>query len=130
MSETLTLQDIRDVWDDVRPGLEWTKQKVGAPWRPEDIYAACIAGKAFLYSGETGYVVVQPKSDPFNGKAEMFVWVAYANEGQDNIERFQSSVDALAAQFEFDKMTMWSNRPGFQRVPGWTQVAVVYERQL
>lgn len=129
MTDHLTLVDIRDVWDDIRPGLERTKAKVGAPWRPEDVYAACLAREAYLYKGETGFVVAQPKNDPFNGKPELLIWIAFA-EGDGNIERFQPAVDQLARDHEFEKLTMWTNRPGFERVPGWTQVAAVYERKL
>ena len=130
MTDHLTLVDVRDYWDEMKPGLEWTRQKIGAPWRPEDVYAACLSGSAFVYSGETGFVVVQPKTDPFNGKPELFVWIAFAFDGLNNIERFQSSVDRLAQDFGFEKLTMWTNRPGFEKVPGWTQVSAVYERVL
>lgn len=129
MTDHLTLVDIRDVWDDIRPGLERTKSKIGAPWRPEDVYAACLSGTACLYTGETGFVVAQPKADPFNGKPELFIWIAFAS-GDGNIERFQEAVDDLAKDHDFTKLTMWTNRPGFDRVPGWTQIAAVYERTL
>lgn len=129
MTDQLTLVDVRDVWDDIRPGLEYTKSKVGAPWRPEDVYSACVAGVAYVYTGETGFVVAQPKTNPFNGKPELLIWIAFA-KGDGNIERFQEAVDELAKDNDFTKLTMWTNRPGFEKVPGWTQVAAVYERVL
>ena len=127
--DTLVLKDVREVWDEIRPGLEQTRLKTEAPWRAEDIYASCVVGAAFVYVGETGFIIVQPKHDPFTGEPELFIWVAYA-EGQGNIERFQAAVDELARDHEFTKLTMWSNRSGFEKVPGWTQVAAVYERVL
>lgn len=127
--DTLVLKDIREVWDEIRPGLEHVRQKTEAPWRAEDVYSTCLVGQASLYVGETGFVVVQAKVDPFTGEPELFIWVAYA-EGQGNIERFQDAVDELARDHEFTKLTMWSRRPGFERVPGWQQVAAVYERRL
>lgn len=129
MNDNLTLVDIRLAWDQIRPGLEETKEKIGAPWRPEDVYAACLSGAALLYVGETGFVVVQPKADAFNGAPELFIWVAYAR-GQDNIKRFQEAVDQLAADHEYTKLTMQTNRFGFERLEGWTQVATIYERVL
>ncbi len=129
MMDTLVLKEVREVWDAIRPGLEQVRQKTGAPWRAEDVYAACVVGQASVYVGETGFVVVQAKTDPFSGAPELFVWVAYA-EGQGNLERFQAAVDELARDHEFTKLTMWSNRPGFARVPGWQPVATVYERAL
>jgi hypothetical protein len=130
VTDQLTRVDIRDFWENIRPGLEHTKLKIGAPWRPEDVYAACLAETAFVYSGETGFVVVQPKTDTFNGKPELFVWIAFAYEGQNNIKRFQAAVDQLARENNYPKLTMQTTRPGFERIPGWTQVSAVYERVL
>jgi hypothetical protein len=123
----LVLQDIREVWDAVRPGLEHTRRKIGAPWRPEDVYAACVAGRAYLYSCDEGFIVVQSQINAFNGRPEMFLWVAYAR-GQDNIETFQDQVDEIAIEHGFDRIVMWSNRPGFQKSAGWNAVCTVYER--
>lgn len=127
--DTLVLKDIREVWDEIKPGLEHVRQKTEAPWRIEDVYATCVVGQASLYVGETGFVVVQPKNDPFTGEPELFIWVAYA-EGQGNVERFQSAVDELARDHEFKKLTMWSTRSGWAKHTGWKQVAAVYERRL
>lgn len=127
--DKLALADIREVWGEVRLGLEHVRQKTEAPWRVEDVYAACVVGKAFLYVGEPGFIVCQPQEDKLSGKPELLVWVAYSRD-QDSVERFQPAVDALAREAGFSKLVMWSNRPGWQRNEGWTQVATVYERAL
>jgi len=129
VTDNLELVDVRDCWEEIRAGVEATRVKTGAAWRPEDVYSACVAGRAFVYIGETGFLVVKPEQNTYNGKGEMFIWIAYA-EGEKNIERFQSAVDDLADDHGFDKMTMWSCRPGFDRIPGWKAVATVYEREL
>lgn len=129
MSKRLTLTNIREVWDQVRPGLEYVKDKVKAPWRPEDIYAACASETAALYLGDTGFIVVQPKTCPFTGKPELLIWVAYA-KGSGNIEQFQEVIDDLAEEHGFKKLTMWTTRPGFARIAGWKELATVYERDL
>ena len=125
----LILQDVRDVWDEIRPGLDHTQRKIGAPWRPEDVYSACVAGRAFVYTGEPGFIVVQPQNNAITGKPELFLWVAYAR-GQDNIATFQDQVDEIAIEHGFDRIVMWSNRPGFEKVPGWEAVATVFQREL
>jgi hypothetical protein len=125
----LILQDIRECWDEIRPGLEHTQRKISAQWRPEDVYAACVAGRAFVYTGEPGFIVVQQQSNLITGKPEMFLWVAYAR-GQDNISSFQDQVDEIAIEHGFDRIVMWSNRAGFEKVPGWDIVASVFERRL
>lgn len=122
-------QDIRLCWDQIRSGLEFTQKKISAPWRPEDIYAACVSGQASLYTGETGFVVVQPQQNRLDGSPELLVWVAYA-EGQGNIERHQEAVDQLARDYGFARLVFWSNRTGFIKLPGWTPTAMVYVREL
>lgn len=122
-------QDIRLCWDQIKPGLEFTQKKISAPWRPEDIYSACVSGQASLYTGETGFVVVQPQHNNLDGSPELLVWVAYA-EGQGNIERHQEAVDKLARDYGFARLVFWSNRTGFIKLPGWTPTAMVYVREL
>lgn len=130
MIDTLQPADVRTCWEDtVLPGLWAVKAKTAAPWRPEDVYVSLVIGVAHLYVGEPGFVIVQPKVDPFTGEPELLVWVAYSVE-QDSVERFQAAVDDIARQGGFTKLTMWSNRPGWQKVEGWTQVSAVYERRL
>jgi hypothetical protein len=129
MNDQLVLKDIREVWEAIRPGVEHTRLKTEAPWRAEDIYATCVVGQAFVYVGETGFIIVQPKTDPFTGQPEMFIWVAYA-EGEGNVLRFQAAVDELARDHDYTKMTMWSTRPGWEKAVGWNAVATVYERHL
>ena len=125
----LVLQDVRDVWDEIRPGLDHTQRKINAPWRPEDVYAACVAGKAYVYINDHGFIVVQPQTNAFDGRHELFLWVAYAR-GQNNIATFQDQVDEIAIEHGFDRIVMWSNRAGFEKVPGWDCIANVYQRDL
>lgn len=129
MAADLIPADIREVWEQVLPGLTHVKTKTKARWRPEDVYVSCVVGTAYLYLGEPGFVVVQPKEDPFTGERELLVWIAYSN-AQGSVATFQAAVDALALDHGFTKLTMWSNRPGWERVPGWEAVSMVYERRL
>lgn len=129
MSVHLSLANIRDCWEDILPGLWQVKAKTQAPWRPEDIYAACVSGQACLYRADPGFIVVQADKDRLTGEPQLLVWVAYA-EGEGNIEQFQEEVDDLAREHEYRKLVMWSNRPGWAKVPGWTLAAQVYERKL
>lgn len=121
--------NIREVWDEVKPGLEATKQKISAPWRVEDVYSACLVGQAFLYLGAPGFVIVQPQENRLSGEPELLVWVAFSRE-QHSVERFQAAVDHVAVTGGFKTLVMWSNRPGWDKVPGWSKVATVYQRRL
>lgn len=121
--------DIREVWGEVRYGLEHVRQKTEAPWRPEDIYAACVMGKAHVYLGEPGFVVFQPQENKLTGAPELLVWVAYSRE-VGAVKEFQDAVDEVARSGGFAKLVMWSNRAGWERNDGWKAVATVYEREL
>lgn len=129
MMDSLRPANIREVWDEIKPGLEATRQKINAPWRVEDVYSACLVGQAFLYLGAAGFVIVQPQADRLSGTPELLVWVAFSRE-QHSVERFQAAVDELAVAGGFKTLVMWSNRPGWDKVPGWSKVATVYERRL
>ena len=127
--DSLSLADIRECWDEVRLGLEVVKQKTNPPWRVEDVYAACVVGSAVLYLGEPGFVIFQPETNRLTGKPELLVWVAFSRD-RDAVSRFQPAVDSIAREAGYKTLVMWSNRPGWERNEGWTQVATVYERAL
>jgi len=130
VADQLHPADVRTCWEqDVLPGLHWVKAKTNAPWRPEDVYVSLVTGVAHLYLGESGFVIVQPKADIFTGEPELLVWVAYSRD-LNSVPRFQAAVDNLAREGGFTKLTMWSNRPGWQKAEGWTQVSAIYERRL
>lgn len=73
--------DIREVWPTVREGLEAVKTATSPPWIPEDIYAACVAKKAFLYMDpertEKGFAVVQSQWCEFERISKFLLWVVY-----------------------------------------------------
>jgi hypothetical protein len=129
MMDSLALANIREAWGEIRPGLEHVRQRTEAPWRVEDVYAACLVGQAFLYVGEPGFIVVQPQEDKLSGEPELLVWVAYSSD-HGSVDRFQPAVDALARDKGFKKLVMWSTRPGWEKNDGWKAVATVYERAV
>lgn len=125
----LELTDIRKAWDTVRLGLEHVRRKASPEWLPEDIYAACVTGQAFLYSADCGFIVVQPQTNKITSEPELLVWVAYSNM-PDSVSTFQGAVDNVARDNGFKRLVMWSNRPGWEKVPGWVPKNVIYEREL
>lgn len=125
----LRLADIRAEWESIKPGLETMRARFGPDWRVEDVYAACVSGQAFLYVGDCGFVVLQADRCKVTGEPLMLIWLAYADE-RGSIERYQAEVDRIARDGGFGRMVLWSRRKGWARVPGWTEVATVYERRL
>lgn len=129
MSSELVPADVRVVWDQIKPGLHYVLGKTNAPWRPEDVYHTLISGAAYLYVGDSGFVILQPKADPFTGQSDLLVWIAYSPKG-DAAVCYQAALDDIAREAGFKKLVLWSNRPGWERVSGWTQTAAVYERAV
>lgn len=129
MDADLKLADIRTEWDRIRPAIERLIQKGGAAFRAEDVYAAVVTGSAHLYTGATGFVVVQPDKDKITGEATLLVWIAWAS-GSGNVARFQPAIDRLAIENGYHKLVMSSPRKGWERVKGWRKVTTLFERDL
>ena len=76
--------DIREVWPTVREGLIAVKEKASPPWIPEDVYAACVGQKAFLYMDpertEKGFAVVCSNYCEFERISKFLLWVVYDPE--------------------------------------------------
>lgn len=128
---------IRVVWPFVRDGLERLAEKVPVDWRPEDVYAECVNGTAFLYlpagPDPDGFIIFKPTTRHYSGQRELLVWIVWGR-GQRLLETYNDDVEALARVQGFDAITFWSPRPGLEKVPerlpGWVKQTVVYERRL
>lgn len=72
--------NIREVWDDIRPGLEAIKDMWPASntWRPEDVYAEVVNGNAILYVTEDGFAVCAIETDRWTEVKDLFIWIAYS----------------------------------------------------
>ena len=72
--------DIRQCWDEVRPGLEEIKAQwpKASTWRPEDVYAEVVNGNAVLYRTEDGFAVCTIEPDKWTGTSDLFIWIAYS----------------------------------------------------
>lgn len=127
--EALMAADVRVVWDTILPGLQAVKAKTRASWRVEDVYHSLVAGSAFLYVGDPGFVIVESQVEPFSGEPVLLVWIAFSR-ARDGVARFQAAVDALARAYGYSRLRFWSNRAGWEQAAGWDEVAQVYERAV
>jgi len=121
--------NIRLIWDQVRPGLEYVGRVTQQEWRPEDIYAACVANEAFLFCDEAGFVVVEPQTNRFTDERDLLVWVAYG-KGGDCFRRYESELVAIAHRFGASQLVAHSPRKGFGRLTGWKAVCTKYRRPV
>ncbi len=120
-------------WDWIRAGLEKTIKRVGAHFRPEDVYLRLRNGTAWLYAicvpfGEIGFVILTQEHDP-DGPA-LFVWCLWAERGQLRPvkDQFDAELDVLARN-SGAKRIRWQSPRNYKR-EGCKQVAHIYEREV
>jgi len=86
MEQPLKLEpsNIRDVWDDIKPGLEAVKRDWPelSTWRVEDVYAEVLQERAVVYVTEDGFAVCKLDTDTYSGESDLFIWIAYAYDGK------------------------------------------------
>ena len=104
MTKTYTLEpsDIRQYWDEVRPGLEAIKAEMpkACTWRPEDVYAEVVNGDAVLYRTEDGFAVCTLQPDKYAGTSDLLIWIAYSYqpEGSGMLQKYWPSFIEVAAR--------------------------------
>jgi len=84
MEELIKLEprNLREVWDEVKPGLEEIKSAWPelSTWRLEDVYAAVLQEQAVIYTTEDGFAVCMLDTDEFTQQTDLCIWIAYAYE--------------------------------------------------
>ena len=92
-------KDIRDVWEVVKTGLCAVHNGSWVPWRPEDIYAACVNKQAVLYmdqaSSPDGFIIVQSQKCPLSRDETLLLWVAF-DPSDNSAGRFASQCESIA----------------------------------
>jgi len=81
--------DIREDWDRVRFGIgDLLQRHPHLTFRPEDVYATCVAGRAVYWKAEGGFVISTVEIDTFTEEKTFLIWLAYAWErGNDNVAK-------------------------------------------
>jgi len=118
------LCDIRQVWDAIKPFVEEI-QGLGMDWKPEDVYAQCLMGRAFCYTCKDGFVIVQPQENPYTLDKELFVWLCYSM-ADDGLETYREDIALIAKSIHATSIIFRSPREGFRRVAkqnGWQCVS-------
>jgi hypothetical protein len=121
MVSRFTLVDIRLVWDRIKPDIEKLRSAWSFDWRPEDIYAQCLMGRAFCYLCEDGFVIVQPRENPYSLAKELFVWVCVSH-AKDGVLEYNRDISELAKEINATAIIFSSPREGFKKMAqqqGW-----------
>jgi hypothetical protein len=107
---------LRNVWEFVKQGLEKVRAKGHDDWIVEDIYCDCFTQKAMLWivsddnNDDNGFMVLQPM-----GKT-LHVWAAWleSNNPDDVVAGF-NHIKEIAKQGGCKKVTFTSVRKGWER---------------
>lgn len=106
--------NIREVWDQIKPGLEEIKQAWPAlsTWRVEDVYAAVIMEQAVLYATDDGFVICTLDVDQYSGRKDLCIWIGYAyNRHQGTLNKYLPSFIEVAKSLGCAGVSMLSNHP-------------------
>jgi hypothetical protein len=95
--------ELRKVWQYIKPGLEVVLKKSPEAWIPEDIYSDCFNQRSMLWAfvednTVVGFVVLQPMGD------NLHIWVAYGkgdfDAGMDHVLRIARDGGAKTISFD------------------------------
>lgn len=128
----LEQQDIRLQWDTIKPAIQALKDRYNLNWRPEDVYGACIAKRAFLYMDGSNFVILHDRINEFTAKVELFVWIAHS-EDMNSLNDYFGDICEIAKGIGADMITFSSQRPGFLKVAdkkGWRIRETIYELRV
>ena len=110
------LVDIRLAWDEIKPHVEALKGRYSFDWRPEDVYAQCLTGRAFCYVCDDGFMIVKPQENQFTLEKELFMWIGIGWSGEDLINEYYEDTCAIAKEIYATKIVFDSSREGFRKV--------------
>jgi hypothetical protein len=136
MTDTYKLEpsDIRQYWDEVRPGLEAIKTNMAkaCSWRPEDIYAACVNGDAVLYRTEDGFAVCTLEPDQYTGTSDLLIWIAYSYKPESNgmLKKYWPSFIEVAKHLGCRGIQTQSLHPAFFNDTATTEIYTTYRYEL
>jgi hypothetical protein len=117
------LVDIRLAWDRIKADVAALKAEYNLDWRPEDVYAQCLMGRAFCYVCQDGFIIVKPQENQFTLAKELFVWICVSrSRAGDGLTEYYPDICALAKDIYATAIIFESPRDGFRRVAernGW-----------
>ena len=106
---------LRDVWEFVKHGLEKVRAKGHDDWIVEDIYCDCFTQRSMLFVVDNdgldyGFMVLQPI-----GKT-MHIWAAYLDShNEKDLNLGLNHIKEIAKQGGCKKVTFTSVRKGWER---------------
>lgn len=128
----LEIVDIRECFEEVKPGLEALIRKYGDQyWTTDQVYEQCVTGEAHLFMDRLEhpgwFLVVRVISDLCTREPILFLWLAYAPHALST--DLWPEIEELARLIGAKKIRMESSRHGFVRM-GWKVRNIIFEREI
>jgi hypothetical protein len=125
--KTLTLTDVRSIWETIKPAIEHVQKTCSRGWRTEDVYAALVYDKAALYvcsedDTKQTLFVLQIKTNEYTLKRSLFIWIGHAHNTLDRITHL-ADLKTIAMENGCDIIEMNSPRLGWERCEELKRVA-------
>ena len=111
----IPVDQLRQWWASIRPGLEKIKGHSPENWIVEDVYTDCFNQKAMLWvlienNRYDGFFVLQPMGE------ELHVWAAYSVKHDEIIvKEALQFIKNMARETKAKYLTFSSHRPGWNR---------------
>jgi hypothetical protein len=111
----IPVDDLRNWWASIRPGLEKIKSKSPENWIVEDVYTDCFNQKAMLWvvlenNHFYGFFILQPMGQ------ELHVWAAWTLENDYQVvQKGLQFIKSMAREANVKYLTFSSHRPGWDR---------------
>ena len=116
------IPQLRDVWEQVRPGLIAVQKKTHPTWIPEEVFMVLAQDRAWLlmgyYQGEyAGFTIVSYERDQFTNTNVPMVWIAYTvRELPGMLEFVLGHVEQFVRERGYSQIIMHSPRPGWRKL--------------
>jgi hypothetical protein len=101
--------DIRTVWDAISPSIEKIRSELPwSDWRLEDIYAACLSGRAVVLiqpdaAPQSAFGVVRLDTCEQTGRKCLFLWIAWC-ENEEGAQQVYEDLDEIALRSQCDSI--------------------------
>jgi hypothetical protein len=122
------LFDIRRVWHLIKADIEFLITRYRLDFRPEDVYAQCLIGRAFCYLCDNGFLIVKPQENQFTLEPELFVWIC-CGEGDNLIDDYYEDLLLIAQDIHAVRIVFETPRYGWKKyakAKGWEPAMVTY----
>lgn len=123
--------EIRSVWDRVKPGIEHLLLKCPDDYIAEDVYWFLRENRATLFMVGDGFMVLEVATDIFSGKKSLCVWLLHFLGAEESRGQIYEYLDDLARKAGCCRVRFKSPRSGWvKKAIGWDMKLITWEREI